>query len=54
MDQQSIVLYLARKGLSAFAIHHDLVATLGEEAISYQLSIGTTPLIADRCLDRFE
>jgi hypothetical protein len=35
MDQQSIVLYLSRKGLSAVAIHDDLVATLGAEAVSY-------------------
>jgi hypothetical protein len=35
MDQQSIVLYLSRKGLSAVAIHHNLVATLGAEAVSY-------------------
>jgi hypothetical protein len=26
---------LSRKGLSAFAIHDDLVATLGAEAVSY-------------------
>jgi hypothetical protein len=35
MDQQSIVLYLSRKGLSAVAIHDDLVATLDAEAVSY-------------------
>jgi hypothetical protein len=35
MDQQSIVLYLSRKGLLAIAIHDDLVATLGAEAVSY-------------------
>jgi hypothetical protein len=35
MDQQLIVLYLFRKGLSAFAIHDDLVATLSPEAVSY-------------------
>jgi hypothetical protein len=34
MDQQSIVLYLSRKGLSAVAMHDDLVATLGTEAVS--------------------
>jgi hypothetical protein len=34
MDQQSIVLYLCRKGLSAVAIHDDLVATLGAEGVS--------------------
>jgi hypothetical protein len=32
MDQQSVVLYFSRKGLSAVAIHEDLVATLGAEA----------------------
>jgi hypothetical protein len=35
MDQQSIVIYLSRKGLSAVAIHNDLVATLCAEAVSY-------------------
>jgi hypothetical protein len=35
MDQRSIVLYLARKGLATVAIHDDRVATLGVEAISY-------------------
>jgi hypothetical protein len=35
MDQQSIVLYLSRKGLSAAAIHDNIVATLGAEALSY-------------------
>jgi hypothetical protein len=35
MDQQSIVLYLSRKGLSAVAIHDDLVPILGAEAVSY-------------------
>jgi hypothetical protein len=35
MDQQSIALYLSRKGLSAVAIHDDLVATFGAEAVSY-------------------
>jgi hypothetical protein len=36
MDQQSVVLYLSRKGHSAVAIHDDFVATLGAEAVSYQ------------------
>jgi hypothetical protein len=36
MDQQSIVLYLSRKGLSAVDIHDDLVVTLGAEAVSYR------------------
>jgi hypothetical protein len=35
IEQQSIVLYLARKGLSPFAIHDDLVTTLGADAMSY-------------------
>jgi hypothetical protein len=35
MDQRSIVLYLARKGLTEVAIYEDLVATLGAEVISY-------------------
>jgi hypothetical protein len=33
MDQRSIVLQLPRKKLSAVAIHHDLVTTLGPEAV---------------------
>jgi hypothetical protein len=32
MEQRSVVLYLARKGLSPLAIHDDLVTTLGAEA----------------------
>jgi hypothetical protein len=35
MDQQSIVLYLSRKGLSAVAIQDDLVAILDAEVVSY-------------------
>jgi hypothetical protein len=35
MDQRSIVICLARKELSAIAIHHDLAATLGPEAVGY-------------------
>jgi hypothetical protein len=35
MEQRSIVLYLARKGLSPFAIHDDLVTTLGADAVIY-------------------
>jgi hypothetical protein len=35
MNQRSIVLYLARKDLSVMAVHHDLVATPGPEAVSY-------------------
>jgi anti-sigma factor ChrR (cupin superfamily) len=35
MDQQSKVLYLSMKRLPAVAIHDDLVATLGAEAVSY-------------------
>jgi hypothetical protein len=35
MEQRSIVLYLARKGLSPFAIHDDLATTLGADAESY-------------------
>jgi hypothetical protein len=34
MDQRSIVLYFARQELSAIAICHDLLATLGQEAVS--------------------
>jgi hypothetical protein len=36
MDQRLIILYLARTGLAAVAIHDDLGATLGGEVISYQ------------------
>jgi hypothetical protein len=37
MEQQSIVLYLARKRLSPLAIHDDIVTTLGADAdaVSY-------------------
>jgi hypothetical protein len=35
MDQQSIVLDLSRKKLSAVAIYDNIVATLGAEAVSY-------------------
>jgi hypothetical protein len=37
MKQRSIILYLARKELSPFAIHDDLVATLGadSDAVNY-------------------
>ena len=35
MDQRSIVLYLARKGLRGTEIHRDLEETLGPEAIAY-------------------
>jgi hypothetical protein len=34
-EQRSIVLYLARKGLSPLAIHDDLVTTPGADAVSY-------------------
>jgi hypothetical protein len=36
MNQQSIILYLSKKGLSAVVIHDDLVATLGAEAVSHR------------------
>jgi hypothetical protein len=32
MDQRSIVLYLARKGLTGMEIYNDLVVTLGPDA----------------------
>jgi hypothetical protein len=35
MDQQSSALYLAKKDLSATAIHRDLEETLGPEAVVY-------------------
>jgi hypothetical protein len=35
MDQQSIILNLSRKVLSAVAIHDELVATLAAEAANY-------------------
>jgi hypothetical protein len=35
MDQRSVVLDLHLKGLSAHAIHEDLVATLGPKAVAY-------------------
>jgi hypothetical protein len=36
MDQRSIALYVSMKGLSAKTIHHELVRTLGAEAIAYR------------------
>jgi hypothetical protein len=42
MVQRSIVLYLVRKGLSPRAIHDDLVATLGADAVS---SSSVTPYL---------
>jgi hypothetical protein len=35
MDQRSIGLYFARKGLNTMAIHRELRATLGPEVVSY-------------------
>jgi hypothetical protein len=35
MDQRSIVLFLAMKGLSARAVHDELVAVLVSNAIAY-------------------
>jgi hypothetical protein len=35
MEERSIVLYLARKGLLPLAIHEDRGATLGADAVSY-------------------
>jgi hypothetical protein len=35
MDQRTIVAYLALKGLSARAIHEDLMATLWRDAMAY-------------------
>jgi hypothetical protein len=35
MDQRTICLYLNRKGLSAQAIHHELVEVLGFDIIAY-------------------
>jgi hypothetical protein len=40
MNQRSIVLSFARKGLTAMAIHKELVATLGAEGVSYPSVIG--------------
>jgi hypothetical protein len=37
MDQCTTVLYLRMKGLSTEAIHQDLVATLGPEAVAYSI-----------------
>jgi hypothetical protein len=35
MDRHSICLYLNRKGLSAHAIHDELVKVLGSDAVAY-------------------
>jgi hypothetical protein len=37
MDQRTIVLSLRMKELLSEAIHHDLVATLGPEAVAYSI-----------------
>jgi hypothetical protein len=39
MDQRSIAIYLDLKGLSARAIHENLVATLGSDAMAYSTVI---------------
>jgi hypothetical protein len=36
MDQRSIALFLSMKGLSAKAIHQELVQTLAAEAVAYR------------------
>jgi hypothetical protein len=43
MEQRSNVLYLTRKGFSPFAIHDDLVTTLGADAVSYSSVIRYLP-----------
>jgi hypothetical protein len=35
MDQRSIIMFLGMKGLSAIAIHRELVDVLGSDAITY-------------------
>jgi hypothetical protein len=45
MDQRSIVLYLHLKGLSAYAIHDDLVATLGPKAVAYSTVTGSPSFV---------
>jgi hypothetical protein len=35
MEQRSVVIFLRLKSLSKKAIHHDLVAVLQENAVSY-------------------
>jgi hypothetical protein len=35
MEQRSVALFLRLKGLSKKAIHHELVAVLQENAVSY-------------------
>jgi hypothetical protein len=35
MDQRSICLYLNRKGLSAHAIHDELVQVIGSDVVAY-------------------
>jgi hypothetical protein len=50
MEQRSIVLYLARKGLSPLAIHDDLVTTLGADADAESYSSVTRYLRDPDCL----
>jgi hypothetical protein len=35
MDQKPIVLYLRMEGMALDAIHHDIVRTLGKDAVAY-------------------
>jgi hypothetical protein len=35
MDQKPIILYLLMKGMALYAIHDDLVRTLGKDAVAY-------------------
>jgi hypothetical protein len=37
MDQKPIVLYLRMKEMAFDAIHHDLVRTLGKDAVTYSM-----------------
>jgi hypothetical protein len=44
MDQRSIYVFLAMKGLSAQAVHDELVAVLGADAVAYSTHDLSTPI----------
>jgi hypothetical protein len=48
VDQRSIVLYLAKKSLSATALHRDLEETLGPQAVAYSTVTMYLPTLSFR------
>jgi carbamoylphosphate synthase small subunit len=51
MDQRSVVLFLRLKGLSEKVIHHELVAVLQENAVSYLSMTRVTRFSREAILD---